>query len=132
MRTIRGALVCAIAIGALQLLTSFWWWVLVVPFAYGAAGGTRSGWDGFRSGALGGGGLWFLAGLWQATTSGRLVAERVAVMLQVGSPWVVLAATALLAMIVGGLAGGTGHLFREALRGHVPSGGQRGAALPAD
>ena len=116
MRTLRGAILCALAIGALQLLTSFWWWILLVPLAFGAAGGTRTGWEAFRTGAFGAGGLWCAVGLWQATTSGRLVAQKVTVMLQVGSPWILLAATTVLAMILAGLAGGTGHLFRESLR----------------
>ncbi len=129
MRTLRGAILCALVIGALQLLTSFWWWVAVIPLAYSMSGGTRTGWEAFRAGAFGAGGLWFLVGLWQATTSGRLVAQKVAVMLQVGSPWIVLVATAALAMIVAGLAGGTGHLFREALRGQPSSGGQRDSSI---
>ena len=58
-----------------------------------------------------------LSGCGKQPPSGRLVAQKVAVMLQVGSPWIVLAATTVLAMILAGLAGGTGHLFRESLRG---------------
>ena len=32
-------LVCLLAMLALQILTPYWWWVMIVPFAFGAAGG---------------------------------------------------------------------------------------------
>ena len=115
MRTMRGSLLCLAAIFVLQLVTHFWWWIVVVPFVYGALAGS-SGWDGFRSGMLGAGGLWLVAAAWQLTTSAQLVSQRVAEMLQVGSPGTVLAATILIAMIVGGLAGSAGYSLRISLR----------------
>ncbi len=108
MKTLRGSFLCLAAILVLQLTTHFWWWILVVPFVYGALA-SSSGWEGFRSGMLGAGGLWFVAASWQLTTSAHLVSQRVAEMLRVGSSGTVLAATMLVAMIVGGLAGSAGY-----------------------
>jgi hypothetical protein len=65
---------------------------------------------------IGAGGLWLAAGAILASSSGRLVAEKVAGMLQVGSPWTVLLATATVAMLAGGIAGSAGHFLRDALR----------------
>lgn len=115
MRTLRGSIVCLAAILILQMATHLWWWILVVPFLYGALAGS-SGWDGFRSGMLGAGGLWLVAAAWQLTTSAQLVSQRVAEMMRVGSPGTVLAATVLLAMLVGGLAGSAGYSLRISLR----------------
>lgn len=115
MRTLRGSLVCLTVILVLQLTTHLWWWILVVPFVYGALAGSTP-WDGARSGMLGAGGLWAVAAVWQLTTSAQLVSRRVAEMLQMGSPGTVLAATVLLAMIVGGVAGGAGYSLRASLR----------------
>ncbi len=108
MKTLRGSFLCLAAILVLQLTTHFWWWILVVPFVYGALA-SSSGWEGFRSGMLGAGGLWFVAAGWQLTTSAQLVSQRVAEMLRVGSPVTLVAATMLVAMIVGGLAGSAGY-----------------------
>jgi hypothetical protein len=115
MKSLRGALLCLPAIWVLQMLTHFWWWILVVPFVYGAAAG-RSGWDGFRSGMFGAGGLWLAVAAWHLTTSAQLVSQRVAVMLQVGSPGTLVAVTVMLAMLVGGLAGSAGYSLSALLR----------------
>jgi hypothetical protein len=42
-------LVLLLAMLALQFLTPFWWWIMIVPFAYGAAAG-RSGWKALGTG----------------------------------------------------------------------------------
>jgi hypothetical protein len=115
MKTLRGMLLCMTAILALQMATHLWWWVLAVPLVYGALA-CRSGWEGLRVGILGAGMLWLAAAAWQLTTSAQIVSERVAVMLQVGSPLKVLAATVLLVMIAGGLAGATGASLKGLLR----------------
>jgi len=124
MKTLRGSFLCLVAILLLQLTTHFWWWILVVPFVYGALA-SSSGWEGFRSGMLGAGGLWFVAAGWQLTTSAQLVSQRVAEMLRVGSPGTVLAATVLVAMIVGGLAGSAGYslsVLRRPAHSRTPPG----------
>ncbi len=108
MRTLRGSLLCLAAILVLQLVTHFWWWIVVVPFVYGAVA-SSSGWDGFRSGMLGAGGLWFAVAAWQLGTSADLVSHRVAEMLELGGPETLATTTGLLAMIVGGLAGSAGY-----------------------
>jgi hypothetical protein len=128
MRKLRGSLLCLAAILVLQLVTHFWWWIVVVPFVYGAVA-SSSGWDGFRSGMLGAGGLWLVAAAWQLTTSAQLVSQRVAEMLGVGLPATLVAATMLVAMIVGGLAGSTGYSL-SALRRPAHSRTRSGSSSP--
>jgi hypothetical protein len=115
MRTLRGSLLCLAAILILQLATHFWWWIVVVPLVYGALA-SSSGWDGFRSGMLAAGGLWFVAAGWQLTTSAQLISQRVAEMLGAGNAATLVAITVLVAMIVGGLAGSVGYSLRISLR----------------
>ncbi len=50
-------LVCLLAMLALQILTPYWWWVMIVPFAFGA-GIATSGWRAMRTGVLAAGLLW--------------------------------------------------------------------------
>ncbi len=128
MRALRGSLFCLAAILVLQLVTHFWWWIVAVPFVYGAVA-SSSGWDAFRSGMMGSGGLWLVAAGWQLTTSAQLVSQRVAEMLGVGSPATLVAAAVLVAMLVGGLAGSAGYSF-SALRRPVHSRTRSGSTSP--
>jgi len=99
----------------LQWLTPFWWWVMVVPLlvAFFKSESLRAG---FALGAISAGSLWLLAALFQWLTGAGRVAARVADMASVGSPVVLLVATAVLAAIAGGLAASTGYLLRAAVR----------------
>jgi hypothetical protein len=56
------ALVCLLVMLVLELLTPYWWWVMIVPFAYGA-GAARTGWRAFRTGLFAAGLLWLGASL---------------------------------------------------------------------
>jgi hypothetical protein len=107
-------MVCLATILALQMATHRWWWIVAVPLVYGVLTG-RSAWEGFRVGMLGAGVLWLAAAAWELETSAQIVTTRVASMLQAGSPLRVLGATALVAMIAGGLAGATGASLRALL-----------------
>jgi len=53
----KGTLLCLGALLILQILTPFWWWILLVPFVYGGAF-AETGWNGFRTGMLSAGLLW--------------------------------------------------------------------------
>jgi hypothetical protein len=106
---------CLIAMFVLQLITPYWWWIMVVPLLYALFAG-KSGWQGFRTGMMSAGLLWLAAGLFYLMISGDLVAGRIADMFRLGSPWLVLLVTALLAALAGGFAGSTGDFLRAAFR----------------
>ncbi|MBN2266166.1 MAG: hypothetical protein JW775_10175 [Candidatus Aminicenantes bacterium] len=105
------ALVCLAAMLALHLATPFWWWVMAVPFAYGAATAT-SGWRAIRTGMLAAGLLWLGAGTFLYLAGGRIIAARMARMFGLGRPWTMVAATALVAALAAGLAGYAGCAVR--------------------
>jgi hypothetical protein len=107
-------LACLAAMLALQLLTSFWWWVMVVPFAYGAA--ARSGGRAFRTGLAAAGLLWLGAALFFRLAGGQLIAERMAKMFGLGSSWLLVLATGLVAALAAGLAGYAGYAVRAAVK----------------
>lgn len=110
-----GIVLCLIAMLVLQWITAYWWWIMVVPLFY-ALFASKSGWQGFRTGLASAGLLWLGAGLFYMMTSSDIVAGRIAEMLRLGSPWLVLLVTALLAAIAGGFAGSTGYFLRAAFR----------------
>ena len=107
--------ICLLVMAVLQLSTPYWWWVMVVPFAY-ALLFSKSGWKAFGTGLLSAGLLWLGAGVYALTTSSDIIAGRVAAMLGLPATWVVLALTALLAGLAGGFGGSTGYLLRAAVR----------------
>lgn len=96
----------------LEVLTPYWWWVMIVPFAYGAALAT-SGWRAIRTGALATGLLWLGAGTYFYSTGGRLIATRMARMFGLGRPWPMIAATALVAALAAGSSGYAGFAVRK-------------------
>jgi hypothetical protein len=104
-------LVCLLIMLGLHLLTPYWWWVMVVPFAYGAAAG-KSGWRAFRTGLLSAGLLWLGAAVFFYLTGGRLIASRMAVMFRLGDSWLMIVATALIAAIAAALSGYAGYAVR--------------------
>lgn len=119
MRTLRISLLCLGAIVVLGLLFPVWWWIQVVPLACGAML-TRTGWEGFRMGLLGAGSAWLLMAGIQLGTSGETIAGRIAVMVQMGSPWTVLLATVAVAMLAGGISGAAGSLIKKPGAGGSP------------
>jgi len=108
-------LACLAAMLALQSLTSFWWWVMVVPFVYGTAA-ARSGGKAFRTGLAAAGLLWLGAALFFRLAGGRLIAERMARMFGLGSSWLMVLATGLVAALAAGLAGYAGYAVRAAVK----------------
>ena len=108
-----GTLICFVVMLTLQLLTPFWWWIMVVPFAYSLWRG-RSGRESFFTGALSAGLLWLLAALGAWLTSAGFVTARVAQMFGLGLPWVMPILTSIMAAAAAGSAGGTGYLLRAA------------------
>jgi hypothetical protein len=106
--------VCLLVTLALQSLTSLWWWIMIVPFAYGAAA-AKSGREASRTGLCASGLLWFGAGLYLLLTGSALIAGRMAGMFGLGSGWLMVPATALVAALAGALSGYAGYAVRGAL-----------------
>jgi hypothetical protein len=110
----REILICLLVMLVLQLATPFWWWVMVVPFVAGAA--ARSGRKALRTGFLSAGALWLGAGFYYYLTGGGLIATRMAAMLRIGHPVLLVPVTGLVAGVAAGLAGyagyAVGRLFR--------------------
>lgn len=98
----------------LSVAAPFWGWVMIVPFACGAAA-AKSAWQGARTGLLAAGLIWLGAGVFFYFDGGRTIAGRMAAMFGLGRPWTMIAATALVAALAGGLAGLAGAAVRAAI-----------------
>jgi len=109
-------LVCLLVMLALQLLTPFWWWVMIVPFAYGAAA-ARSGWKALRTGFLAAGLLWLGASAYLFLTGSRTIAERMAAMFGLGSSWLMVLATGLVAGLAAAFSAYAGYAVRALFKG---------------
>lgn len=122
------ALACLAVILALELLTPFWWWIMAVPFVYGAAA-ARTGWRAFRTGLLAAGLLWLGASLWLYLNGSRLIASRMATVIGLRSGVLMVALTGLAGALAAGLAGYAGYaigtLFKSGKKAAGPSGKER-------
>jgi len=105
-------IVCLLVMLGLQLLTPYWWWVMIVPFAYGAAL-ARSGGKAFRNGLFAAGLLWLGASLFLYLTGSGLIATRMAGMFGLGSSWLMVLATGLIAAVAAGVSGYAGYAVRS-------------------
>jgi hypothetical protein len=106
--------VCLAVMGALQLLTPLWWWIMIVPFGFGvaAAGSARKAfWTGFGASGL----LWLGAGLFFMLTGSGIIAGRMAGMFGLGSGWLMVPVTALVAALAGAVSGYAGYTVRAAI-----------------
>lgn len=107
---------CFLIILVLQILTPFWWWIMVIPFLF-TLFLAKSGWDGLRLGVFSAGLLWLFVSLYYWLTSSQIIASRVAEMIGIGISWVMVVLTFLVAAIASGFAGMTGFylqtIFRE-------------------
>lgn len=110
-----GAVICFLVMLVLHLATPYWWWTMLVPFAYSLMRApTVLG--GISTGAVSAGLLWLLGGVYAWSTGSEIILSRIAVTMRVGAPVIVLIMTAALAAIAGGLAGGAGFSLRAAFR----------------
>ena len=96
---------------ALQVLTPYWWWVMIVPFAYGAAA-AKSGGKALRTGFAAAGLLWLGAAGYLYLAGGRRIAARMAVMFGLGRTWLMVPATALVAALAAAFSGYAGYAVR--------------------
>ena len=110
-----GIIICFIFILILQLLTPFWWWIMVVPFIYSFVR-ARSGWKGFQIGMLSAGLLWFLSSLYMYLTGSKIISTRIAQMFNIGIPWIMVILTTLIAALAAGFAGLAGYSLRAFFR----------------
>jgi len=108
-------LVCMAVMLGLGLAAPYWWWIMIVPFGYGAAR-AKSGWRAFRTGLVAAGLLWLGAATYLYFTGSGLIAARMARMFGVGRPGLMIAAAALVAAVAAGLAGYAGFAARAALK----------------
>ncbi|WP_207433437.1 hypothetical protein [Sabulibacter ruber] len=99
----------------LSLLAQFflpWWSIAVVCFGVAFLRATRGG-QAFLAGFLAIGVTWLGAALfWHLVTDG-LLSTRVATMLTINSPWLLMAATVLVAGVVGGISALSGFYVRR-------------------
>jgi hypothetical protein len=108
-------LMCLLAMLGLQFLTPYWWWVMIVPFAYGAAA-ARSGWKAFRTGFFAAGLLWFGSSLFFYLTGSGLIAARMARMFGLGKSWLMVFVTALIAALAAGVSGYAGYAVQALVK----------------
>ncbi len=108
-------LICLLAMLALQLLTPYWWWVMIVPFAFGAAA-AQSGWKAFRTGFCAAGLLWLGTSLFLYLTGSGLIASRMARMFGLGRSWLMIPVTALIAAAAAGVSGYAGYAVRALVK----------------
>lgn len=115
-------LVCLLAMLALEALTPFWWWIMAVPFVYGATA-ARSGGGALLTGAASAGLLWLGASLYLFLAGSDLIAARMAAMLGLGDGRLLIVATGLVAALAGGLAGYAGCAVKRLFK--APDGKER-------
>jgi hypothetical protein len=111
---IIGLLLCLVVMLTLHLITPYWWWVVAAPLLYGILK-ARSARNGLFVGMLSAGILWLGGSLYYWRTGGEIITQRLTDMVQIGSPWVLIGATALAGLLAGGIAGLTGYLARASL-----------------
>lgn len=91
-----------------------WWGVLIPTLIIGAwlLNGALSA---FLTGFLGAGSAWFLQALYIHFANDGILSGRIAEMMSVGSPWVVLIITFTVGALTGGLGALTGYLLKKNL-----------------
>ncbi|NIW80052.1 MAG: hypothetical protein GWN16_11585 [Calditrichae bacterium] len=99
----------------LQLLTPFWWWIIIIPYLYGAIG-ARSGWHAFRTGAFSVGLLWLLAAVFFLFTDAQIIVTRVANMVEFLSRPLLLVLTTAIGLICAGCSSLSGYYFSKIIR----------------
>jgi hypothetical protein len=108
-------LMCLLVMLVLHILTPYWWWVMIVPFAYGAAA-AKSGWKALQTGFLAAGMLWLGASAYFFLTGSGMITARVAKMFGLGRSWLMIAITALVAALTAAVSGYAGYTVRPLFR----------------
>jgi MFS family permease len=107
----------ALLIAALGFFLQSWFWVALVPLAFGLAAHVSPALAAGR-GAAAGGSSWLGTAAYFYLTSGGIIAGRMAAMFGLGRKrgWLLVLLTGLLGTLVAGLAAYAGASLREALR----------------
>ena len=108
-------LICLLTMLGLQLLTPYWWWVMIVPFAYGAAA-ARSGWKALGTGFSAAGLLWLGSSLYLYLVGSGLIATRMARMFGLRKSWLMIFITGLIAAVAAGVSGYAGYTVRALVK----------------
>lgn len=107
-----GILACTMLILILQLTIPFWWWIMLVPFLYCLLL-SKSGWKGFRTGAVSAGLTWLGMSAYLYLTSSKIIAGRVAMIFGLNVSWLMILVTVLVAALSGGIAGLAGGMLKN-------------------
>jgi hypothetical protein len=105
-------LICMLILLAVQLVSPYWWWVMVVPFLYALIKG-QSASRVFLVGMVSSGLIWLTAGLYYWQTGGELIVERMTALLALPASWMLLAGTAAIAVVVGGIGALSGFYLKS-------------------
>ena len=112
-------LICLLVMLVLHILTPYWWWVMIVPFAYGAAA-AKSGGKAMRTGFLSAGLLWLGSSLYFVLTGSGIIMGRVARMFGLPASWPMVAITALIAGVAAAFSGYAGYAVRAIFKPDKP------------
>lgn len=108
-------LVCFISVLLLQIVTPYWWWVMLVPLIFGVVR-ARTGTYAFLLSAACMGSLWFTAGVYDYLAGSRIIAFRVAQMITSGSVVMLFALTMSIAALSAGIAGFAGYMISRIVK----------------
>ncbi len=92
------------------------WWGIVIPCLIVGAWLIESGGRAFVIGFFACGLAWFLQALYIDIANESILSTRIAEMMGVGSHWIILLVTFLIAALIGGLATLTGYFFKVVLK----------------
>jgi hypothetical protein len=92
------------------------WWGIIVPCLIFGVWLLESAGRAFLIGFFAGGLAWFLQALYIDIANESILSNRIAEMMGVGSHWLILIATFLIAAFLGGLATLTGYFLKAVLK----------------
>ena len=92
------------------------WWILFIPAFFFGAWLSEHGLIAFLAGFTGAGFAWFLQALYIHIANDAIITTRIAEMMGLGSPWVVLLLTFLIGALPGGVGALTGYLLKINLK----------------
>lgn len=105
-------LVCFLLMLVLQLATPFWWWIMIVPFFYGASK-ARSMRESVKIGMISAAALWLVMSGYQWLAGSGDVSQRVIAMVGWESSGILVIITTLVAALASGSAACSGYCLRK-------------------
>ncbi len=94
----------------------FPWWTAAVSAFIVMAVYPNSGFRSFLSGFLGVGLVWLFASIYFSATTGHILTEKVADLMQLGRPGVLIVVTAFVGAVIGGMAAMSGSQLNRFLK----------------